>query len=347
MLADQLDYVVGVDTHRDRHAFAVVAFATGALCVEAELDACEEGYQEALALAAARAPGRRAWAVEGSGSYGKGLVRFLLARGEQVFEVERPRRDRRPRGGKSDRLDALRATRTLTSHKRLAQPRAQGHQEALRVLVGVHEGASETRRRALNQLRALLVTAPEPLRIQLRGLTTPRLLTRCLAFEPDSQDEIELAATQQALKLLATRIEAATREKHALKQQLQTLTKQSAPRLLNERGIGPIGATRALLVWSHKGRVHSDGGYARLAGAAPIPASSGKTIRYRLDCGGDRRLNSTLHQIVISRRRTDPATQAYFDRRRAEGKTDAEITRSLKRYIARRIYRILETTTTA
>jgi transposase len=152
MLADQLDYVVGVDTHRDRHALAVVAAATGALVLEAEVDADRRGYERALMLAAGRAPGARRWAIEGSGSYGAGLARFLAARGEQVVEVERPQRHER-RKGKSDRIDALRAARAALGATKLALPRAGGAREALRALLTTREGAVATRRAALNQLR--------------------------------------------------------------------------------------------------------------------------------------------------------------------------------------------------
>ena len=175
MFADQLDYVVGVDTHRDRHALAVVAAATGALVLEAEVDADRCGYERALTLAGAQAPGVRRWAIEGSGSYGAGLARFLAARGEQVVEVERPLRQQR-RKGKSDRIDALRAARAALGEARLACPRRGGVREALRALVTTREGAVATRRAALNQLRALIVVVPESLRAELRTLTRARLL---------------------------------------------------------------------------------------------------------------------------------------------------------------------------
>jgi transposase len=341
MLADALDYVIGVDTHRDEHALALVACPSGARLGEAVIATDERGYAAALAFACEHAPARRAWAIEGSGSYGKGLARYLAEQGERV-EVERPKRQGRQARAKSDRLDALRAARALIAQERPASPRALGEREALRVLLQVRASAVSARKVALTQLRALVLTGPEELRAELRSLTRARLLARCRAFAPEQEHDPELAATQLSLRLLAARIELLTLEQRELDKQLEERTQQLAPALLSERGIGPISAAQALVSWSHKGRFHSEAAFARLAGAPPIPASSGQTIRYRLDRGGDRRLNSVLHQIVITRRKLDPATIAYIERRRAEGKSDREAIRCLKRYLARHLYRVLE-----
>jgi transposase len=344
MLADELDYVIGVDTHRDEHALALVACPSGARLGEIVVGADEQGYEAALALAGEQAAGRRAWAIEGTGSYGKGLARYLAEQGERVFEVERPKRQGRQARAKSDRLDALRAARSLIAEERPASPRAAGERESLRVLVQVRASAIGARRVALTQLRALVLTSPEALRAELRPLTRARLLARCGAFAPEQERDPELAATQLALRLLASRIAALTLEQRELDRQLLLRTKELMPALLAERGIGPIGAAQALISWSHKGRFHSEAAFARLAGAPPIPASSGQTIRHRLDRGGDRRLNSVLHQIVITRRKHDPETIAYIARRRAEGKSEREAIRCLKRYVARHLYRVLEAT---
>ena len=170
MLADQLDFVVGVDSHRDTHALAVVAVVTGVVVFEGSVPASGGGYAEALRLAGEHAPGRRAFAIEGTASYGAGLTRFLLDQDEQVFEVGRPRRERRS-GGKTDALDAIRAARSVLTQKRGAIPRKAGEREALRALMAAREGAAIAKQAGLNQLYALLVTAPEPLREELRGLT--------------------------------------------------------------------------------------------------------------------------------------------------------------------------------
>jgi transposase len=344
MVADGLDFVLGVDTHRDEHALAVVAAASGAVVWEVAVAASRDGYAAALACAQERAPGARAWAIEGTGSYGKGLVRYLLEAGERVVEVERPRRRGRQARQKTDALDARRAARSLAAEDKPALPRALGAREALRVSASVRAGAVAARTSALNQLRALLVSCPEPLRAELRGLTRARLLARCRRLEPDAGDDLELAATKRALQLLATRIEALNSEQRELERALRTLSTQLAPRLLAEQGVGPVGAAQTLLSWSHPGRLRNEAAFARLSGTAPIPASSGKTIRHRLDRGGDRKLNAALHQIVVTRRKHDPRTIAYIERRRSEGKTDREINRCLKRYLARHLYRLLENT---
>ena len=177
MLADELDFVVGVDPHRDSHALAVVEVRSGVVVFESSVTADSGGYAEALRVAERHAPGRRAFAVEGTGSYGAGLTRFLADHGEQVFEVGRLRRERRS-GGKTDALDAVRAARSVLDQKRPATPRSSGEREALRALMAAREGAVNAKRAGLCQLRDLLVTTPEPLRSELRPLTRARLLSR-------------------------------------------------------------------------------------------------------------------------------------------------------------------------
>lgn len=340
MLADRLDYVLGVDSHRDRHAFAIVA-ASGELVDEQELGADQAGYRQALRLAAQRAPGRRVWAIEGTGCYAAGLTRFLAAHGERVCEVERPKRTGSRGRLKTDRLDALRAARLLLLGERLAEPRIGEQREALRALSTTREGAVSVRRAGLCQLRALLVLLPEPLRGQLRGLTRRRLLNRCQSLRP--RPERPAYAQLLALRTLARRINAADQEAAELEHELKQHVQQLAPSLLDQPGIGPITAAQLLISWSHPGRIHSEAAFARLAGAAPIPASSGQTVRHRLDRGGDRHLNRALHTIILHRRQHDPATIAYIERRQQDGKTTREATRCLKRYLARSLYRHLET----
>src|SRR3954465_628689 len=176
MLADQLDYVVGVDPHRDSHALAVVHVRSGVVVFEATVAASSEGYRHALQLVDAHASGRRAFAVEGSGSFGAGLTRFLTGREERVLEVSRLRRERRS-GGKTDALDAVRAAHSVLTSKRPSTPRAGRERQALQALVAAREGAVNAKRAGLCQLRDLLVTAPEPLRSELRPLTRPRPAT--------------------------------------------------------------------------------------------------------------------------------------------------------------------------
>jgi transposase len=341
MLADELDFVLGVDTHRDVHAVGVIEVRTGVVVFEATIAADSGGYAEALRLAQRHAPGRRAFAVEGTASFGAGLTRFLVDCGEQVFEVGRLRRERRS-GGKTDALDAVRAARSVLTQKRPAQPRSTGEREALRALVAAREGAVNAKQAGLNQLRDLLVTTPEPLRGELRTLTQARLLGRLVATRPERRRDPELRGTMLALRAVARRVQSLTIEERQLAREIEKLIRKLAPQLLEQPGIGALLAAQVVLSWSHPGRIANEAAFARLAGVAPIPASSGQTIRYRLDRGGDRKLNRTLHLILITRKRTHPATIAYIERRLQEGKTRREANRCLKRYLARNLYRLLE-----
>ena len=346
MLADELGFVIGVDTHRDLHTLAIVAARSGGVVHEGEVGADTRGYAEAHRIACAHAPGRRAWAVEGTGSYGAGLVRSLVERGEFVVEVDRPKRDGRS-SAKTDALDAIRAARTVLGRAKLALPRAGGKREALRALVTTREGALTAKRAALCQLRALIVTCPEPLRSQLRWLTRARLLGRCHGLRPDRGRDSDLRGTLIALRALARRIEAVTVEERDLKREIDRLVCELAPALLDEPGVGPISAAQVLISWSHQGRLQSEAAFAHLAGAAPIPASTGQTVRHRLNPGGDRKLNRALHTIIVSRRKSHAATINYIERRTSEGKSTREAIRCLKRYLARHLYRLLEGTPVA
>src|SRR5437867_3382345 len=338
MLAEKLDFVVGVDPHRDVHAIAVVEVRSGVLVFESSVIADRAGYAEALRVAEQHAPGRRAFAIEGAGSFGAGLARFLTEQGEQVFEVGRLRRERRSRG-KTDALDAVRAARSVFEQKRPATPRSSGEREALRALMAARDGAVNAKRAGLCQLRDLLVTSPEPLRSELRPLSRARLLSRLSATRPHRRHDPELRGTLLALRALARRIQQMSAEERELAQEIEKLISTLAPQLVTQPGVGPLLAAQIVLSWSHRGRVVSEAAFARLAGAAPIPASSGQTIRYRLDRGGDRQLNRALHQIVVTRRRTHRPTIDYIERRVREGKSRREATRCLKRYLARNLYR--------
>jgi transposase len=343
MLADEVDYVVGVDPHRDAHALAVVHARTGAALFEAEVAAGARGYARALRLAERQAPGRRAWAIEGTGSYGAGLARFLAGQGERVLEVGRSRREQRSHP-KTDALDALRAARTVLATTKQAAPRAGGRREALRALMVAREGALTAKKAGLCQLRALLVTCPEPLRAELRSLTRARLLRRLAAVRPSRYRDADVGGTLTALRALARRVQALTAEERELKREIQALVAELARPLLAEQGVGPVSAAQALISWSHPGRVRNEAAFARLGAAAPIPASSGQTVRHRLDPGGDRQLNRALHTIIVSRRKSHAPTIAYIERKTREGKSVREAIRCLKRHLARHIYRVLERT---
>jgi transposase len=345
MLSDEVDYVFGVDTHRDQHVLAIVAAATGAVIAQRSLPTDARGYAEAVRFAEAYAPGARVWAVEGAGHYGAGLARFLSARDELVHESGRSNRAERRLHGKDDSLDATGAARSALASKQPARPRSGERQEALRVLLLARRSAVDVRRVALVQLRSVIVTAPESLRAELRRLPLGELLRRCSRFRRSSSRTPDQLATILVLRSLAQRIQAATKEAVELEREILAHVRELAPDLLSEAGVGPIVAAQLIVTWSHHGRVSSEAAFARLAGVAPLPASSGLTKRHRLSRGGDRQLNRALHTVVLHRRQHDPATRDYIARRVAEGKSTRDATRILKRYLARHLYRVMQNST--
>jgi transposase len=344
MLAERVEHVIGVDTHRDSHS-AAVCTTTGAVTAELTVAADAFGYKRLLRFAREQAPGRRVFAIESTGSFGAGLTSFLLEQGELVVEIDRPARPARRSGAKSDALDAARAAREALSREQLAQPRRRGSREAIRVLLTTRDGAVVARTKAIGQLKALIVNAPEQLRHHLRALSTDEQLARCARLRTSAAHSLEQRATNIALRSTARRALALEAEATELESQLEPLVRELAPTLLTEPGVGAISAAKLLNAWSHPGRFRSEAAFASLAGAAPIPASSGQTIRHRLNRGGDRQLNRALHTIILSRLTHHPETKRYAARRAAEGKTPREIKRCLKRHLARRLFRLLETTT--
>jgi len=342
MVANEVDYVVGVDTHRDEHVLAVVVAPAGAVVARQTVSAGGRGYAQALRFAQRYATGARVWAVEGAGHYGVGLARYLNGRGEAVLDVGRSSRNERRLRGKDDELDAVRAALTAFASEPLALPRSGERREALRLLLVARRSAVDVRREALVQLRSVIVTAPDRLREELRGLPVQRLLERCCRLRLSAAAAPDEQAARLVLRTLARRIEAASAEADELEQEILAHVQALAPQLLDEPGVGPIVAAQLIVSWSHRGRVRSEAAFARLAGVAPVPASSGQTRRHRLSRGGDRQLNRALHTVVLHRRQHDPVTKDYIARRIAEGKSRREATRLLKRYLARHLYRLLE-----
>ena len=342
MLADELDYVVGVDTHRDQHLLAVVVAPTGAVVAQRSVAATGRGYAAALLFADEFAPGPRLWAIEGAGHYGAGFARYLATHRETVHESARSSRAERRLHGKDDPLDATRAARSALSASTRATPRSGQRQEALRVLMVARRSAVDVRRVALVQLRSVIVTAPEALRDELRRLPAGELVRRCSRFRRSAARTPDHLAATLVLRSLAQRIQAATREADLLEREILVHVRALTPELLDEPGVGPIVAAQLIVTWSHKDRVRSEAAFARLAGVAPLPASSGLTTRHRLSRGGDRQLNRALHTVILHRRQHDPQTRQYIDRRVAEGKTRREATRLLKRYLARHLYRVMQ-----
>ena len=341
MLADTVELVIGVDTHKDTHTAAVVQAVSGGVITQATVPATPAGYQQLLQMAD-RHDGRRVWAIEGTGGYGAGLTRFLQGQAEQVLKLDRPKRAARRHGAKSDPLDAIKAAREALGRDQLAQPRAAGHRAALSVRLTARRSAVQAATDAQRQLHALVVAAPDPLRERLRGLSTPRLVATCGRLRLRATWDTETMATAASLRALARRIQLLDVEIADHTRAITTLVRAWRPDLLTPCGVGPIVAAVVLCAWSHPGRCRTDAAFAMLGGAAPIPASSGQTVRVRLNRSGDRHLNQALHLIVLTRLRYDPATRAYAQRRRAQGKTNREIRRCLARYVARQLYRLLE-----
>jgi transposase len=342
MLADQADHVLGVDTHRDSHSAAILAADTAVVEGQVTVAANERGYRRLLRFARDRAPGRRAWAVEGTGSYGAGLAVFLAGQGELVLEVDRPRRPMRRDRAKSDELDAIRAAREALTREHLARPRQRGEREALRVLLATRDSAVRSKRAALTLMKGLLVSAPASLREGLRSLPPRVLLARCARLRVSPAQSSEQRATIIAVRASARRTLALEEEARELQREIELIVQRVAPTLLGEMGVGAIVAAQVLCAYSHQGRIRSEAAFAALAGVSPVPASSGQTVRHRLNRSGDRQLNRALHTIVLCRMREDPRTRAYTARRQAEGRSTREIKRCLKRYTARHLYRLLE-----
>jgi transposase len=339
MVADDVAFVVGGDTHARSHALAVLRRSTGEVVAECTIDTTAAGYRWALAWADQHAPGSRVWALESTGHYGAGLTRHLSGHGEVVLEVTRPIRNRR-RDGKHDRLDAVLAARTaLANDGGVGFPRQGAEREAVRMLLVARDSAVEARKQALTQLRTLIVTLPDPFRGRLDRLPPGHLLQTATRLRSRDRATVSMLA---AVRSLARRVLALQRETAALERRLTIHIQRLAPQLLEQQGIGPIVASQILISFSHPGRLRSEAAFARLAGVAPIPVSSGATSgRHRLHRGGDRHLNRALHTVITVRRRLDPATRAYLAHAQARGKTPRDAVRLLKRYLARHLYRLL------
>ena len=342
MLAELVEVVIGVDTHKDTHTAAVLDARTGGVLARVTVTADPDGYTELTALAE-RHSGLRAWAVEGTGGYGAGLARHLGETGELVIELDRPKRPARKAGAKSDPIDAERAARDALARGQLAQPKTGPERAALQMRLTARRAAIEAATAAQRQLQALVITAPEVVRARFRGQSTRAMLTTAARLRPTAAGgDIEICTALTVLRDLARRVRFLEAEAVEHETAIRTIVRSWRPDLLALTGVGPIVAATVLTAWSHPGRCRNDAAFAMLAGAAPIPASSGKTVRYRLNRSGDRQLNRALHTVTLSRLRYDARTRDYADRRRAQGKTDREIKRCLKRYIARELYRRLE-----
>lgn len=333
---------VGVDTHKDVHV-ARAKDQLGRLLGEVEIPTTPVGYRRLLQWA--RGYGVvAAFGVEGTGSYGAGLTRFLRQQHETVLEVIRPNRQRRRRHGKSDPADADAAASAVLAGEASGPAKASDTAvEMIRVLRVTRTTAVKARVQTTNCLKALLVTAPAELRDALRHLPTSELIRTCARTRPGPLVDAT-AATKTALRSLAGRHRALTDEIAALDVELTRLTAVAAPDLVACFGVGTDSAAALLITAGDRpDRLTSEASFAMLCGVAPVEASSGQTVRHRLNRGGDRRANSALYHVVMVRLRHHEATKAYVARRTADGKSKREIMRCLKRYVAREVYHILRT----
>jgi transposase len=339
-----VDVIIGVDTHKDIHA-AVAITALGARIDMMTIPVDGKGYQ-ALELWAQSLGSVRAFGVEGTGSYGAALSRFLFERGHTVVEVNRPNRQLRYQKGKSDPLDAEAAARAVLGGQAAGLPKSgSGMAEMIRHVKVARDTAIKARTQAMLTLKSLTVTAPLALRERREALSGKMTLIRYVAALRPGPLVSTTASAKASLRALARRWLALDEEIKAHDVHLEQMPKQAAPELVEVPGIGTgTAAEMLLLVGDNPERIRSEAAFAKLCGACPIPASSGKTNRHRLNRGGNRQANAALYRVVITRLRGHQPTLDYVKRRTAEGKSKPEIIRCLKRYVAREIFGHLCTT---
>lgn len=334
------EVVGGVDTHLEVHVAAVIDHIGRILATES-FSASPKGYQRLLAWM--RSHGELCCVgVEGTGAYGAGLARHLAQNGVEVIEVNRPDRQRRRRRGKSDTTDAEAAARAVLSGEAAVIPKtADGQVEGLRALRIARRSARKARTQTALQIRDLILTAPDGLRDQLQTLETPDRAKRCARFRcGDPTDPTQ--AIKRALRILGRRYEHLSEELAELDGVIAELCAEINPALMGAKGVGPeVAATLLVIAGDNPARLHSDAALAALCGASPIEASSGRTVRHRLNRGGNREGNNALWRIALVRMATCPRTRAYVERRTAEGRTKKEIIRCLQRYVAREIHTLL------
>jgi transposase len=344
MLAEHYDFIIGGDPDRDTIDLAIIEAATGRVHGQTADRTEGPAYARLLAWARQHAPGRRVWALEGTGSFAAGLVTKLAEAGEDIVEI--PGR-KRSRGAKNDRIDAVQAARTALAQTEQASPRERGLREALRQVLVTRQGVLVSRTKAINELKSLIVVAPDHLRSRLRGLPLAKQLDRIDRLTSPAGASVEHRVTISTLRSISARIRFLITQTADLDAELDALVPQhsAGPSLLAEPGVGPVVAAQLLVSWSHRGRVRNEAAFASLAGVAPLEASSGQRSRHRLSRAGDRDLNRALHTVAITRLRCHEESRGYETRRAACGKTHRDIRRSLKRVLARRFYRLIQTAT--
>jgi transposase len=340
---ERADVIIGVDTHKATH-MAVAIDGLGGRLDDIEVTADAAGYARLLAWAETHGS-VHAFGVEGTGSYGNGLARFLRRHGRTVIEVARPpRAGVRRASGKNDAIDAEHAARQVLAGEATTIPKVpEGAVETIRLIKIARDSAVKSHSQAMITLKAVLVTAGHDLREQLEPLANRKLITACADLDITGSDDDADAAMRYVLRTLAGRWLALHAEIKEHTHRLTALTAAAAPQLVATFGVGFDTAAELLVTaGSNSDRIRSEAALAKLCGACPIPASSGKSSgRHRLNRGGNRQANAALYRVVIVRMRWHPDTIAYVQRRTAEGLTKKAIIRCLKRYLAREIYRLL------
>ncbi|MBA4864251.1 IS110 family transposase [Streptomyces sp. PSKA54] len=340
-MADEIAVIGGIDTHTDLHQAAVIDSIGRHLATE-QFETTPEGYQRLLDWL--RSHGEvLAVGVEGTGAYGAEIARFLTLNEVTVVEVDRPDRKARQDNGKSDPIDAYGAATAVLSGRAGGTPKSRnGIVEAIRALRVVRKSAVKARTQTINQIRTLIVTAPSAVRDKLRGLSARELVDTLAHSRPGGDLSDPAFAVRVALRRLARRYQQLDEEIKDADKEIGPLVTQAAPRLIALPGVGPETAGQLLTsAGDNPDRLRSQASFAHLCGAAPVPASSGRTNRHRLNRGGDRAANNALHTIVLVRMKYDQRTQEYVARRTAEGMAKKDIIRCLKRFVAREIYRHL------
>jgi transposase len=338
---DAVGITLDVDTHKDFHV-AVALDCLGRRLGTLSIPTTPAGYEKLMDWAngfgALEGVG-----IEGTGSFGVGLARSLRAEGAKVLEVDRPKRRDQYRSGKSDSIDAELAARAVLAGTATGRPKgADGEVEMIRTLRVTRRSAVKARAQAINQLKNLLITAPEGLRSELRGLSTAKLVAKVSEFRPGTNPSDVEAATKFAMRSVARRHQRLSEEISELEEQLDRLVAEAAPELVAMEGVGTDTAASLLIAaGDNPERLKDEAAFAHLCGVAPIPASSGKSVRHRLNRHGNRDANRALYVVALCRMSRDERTRTYVAKRTAEGKTKKEIIRCLKRYIAREIYRVL------
>jgi transposase len=327
----------GVDTHADTHVAAALDPIGGLLGVR-EFPVTPAGYAGLVEWLTGFGTVALV-GIEGTGSYGAGLARHMTTAGIRVVEVDRSDRQDRRRQGKSDPLDAVSAARAAQSGRARGAPKGRdGSVEAIRALMVAKRSASADRIQAINQARSLIVTGPDDIRVRFARHTPAALVAELASLRPRPGSTVGYA-TRVSLRELGRRGQFLDGQLERLDELIAPLVTARAPGLLALYGIGTHTAALLLIAaGDHPERLRSEAAWAHLCAAAPIPASSGKTVRHRLNPGGDRQANHALWRIVFTRLGSHPATRAYVVRRTAEGLSKKEIIRCLKRYVAREVY---------